>query len=159
MFGLGRGGDVVLRRHVDTRVLLRCALLDRRLIVVELLVAGERDIGRRLEELFPELVGWRLALRPAHKGLPPYLGRVPHGARVVPVLLDKREDARGYYAVGLAKVLVDLCRGSSAVCCGGCQGAMLPTLEGERDGLLELLELLRRREAAVDGGRARHGGW
>lgn len=58
----------MLRRHVDAGVLLRRALLYRRLIVVELLVAGERDVGRRLEELFPELVV-RLVLRAAHKRL------------------------------------------------------------------------------------------
>jgi hypothetical protein len=39
----------------------------------------------------------------------PDLGRLPHGARVLAILLDERQDTRRDYAMGLAKVVVDLC--------------------------------------------------
>lgn len=97
--------------------------MDGGVIGVTGFVAGERDIGAGLEELLPEL------------------GAFPDRLRMLPVLLDYRENASGDDSMCAAEIVVDFCMPQSVEEMEGPRRGLF-TLQCQCDGLLQLLQFL-----------------
>lgn len=130
----GRDGErfeqgVVFGRGVCRSVLLRCRGSGHGVVVVGVrrvgrcvgggllfgdvgvvdggfFVAGERDVGARLEELLPEL-GRRLGRAVCGTGFDADLGTFPDILGVLGILFDDGEDARRHYSVGSIEVVIN----------------------------------------------------